>query len=126
MIADACGISESCVKLWIQLANDGRGGLYEDFLSAIREGESEAEIRAVKLIALSADTKDLAWWLTHHPKTRETWSDAAAERRAVTAAMAAVAKGIEQANLPPDQALALMHHIQAQGIKLPGDDAADG
>ena len=123
-IARSFGLNPDTLHNWYTQGRDGTGNdFHAQFFQAIQRATAEWEVRALSQLRASLDDRTRQWFLTHHPQTRSTYSDAAAERRAVTQAMAAVAKGIEQANLPPDQALALMHHIQAQGIKLPGDEA---
>jgi hypothetical protein len=83
-VARACGTPLRTVQSWIEKAKDGTGSqLHYAFLRAIQDGRYRAEIRAIGIITGSEDPRDAQWWLTHNPSTRETWSDAAAERRAV-------------------------------------------
>lgn len=111
----------STVKLWMQRAKAGTGSELDNaFLAAIQEGRAKAELRAVERITAFDDSRDAQWWLTHHPTTRDTWSDAAAERRAVNAALAPVAKAL--AALPPEQRQNLILAIQAEGGSLPEPD----
>lgn len=120
-VARACGTSLTSVKRWIQTAKEGLGSdLHADFWAAIQEGQHQAEIRALGIITGSEEPRDAQWWLTHHPTTRNTWSDAAAERRAVNAALAPVAKAL--AALPPEQRQNLILAIQAEGGSLPEPD----
>ena len=123
-IAHHVGVTPGAISQWIAAARtDQATELHKRVAKAILNSQIAIEKRCLAKVIESEDTKDAQWLLTHIPRLRAVYSEGAAERRAVTQAMAAVAKGIEQANLPPDQALALMHHIQAQGIKLPGDEA---
>jgi len=125
-VARACGTPLSTVKRWVQQAKEGTGSeLYADFWAAIQEGRHKAEIRALKIITGSEDPRDAQWWLTHNPTTRDTWSDAAAERRAVAAAMQPVIKALM--TLPPEQRQSLILAIEAEGGRLPeADDESDG
>ena len=125
-VARACGTPLSTVKLWMQRAQQGAGSdLDNAFLAAIQEGRSKAEIRALRIVTGSEDPRDAQWWLTHNPTTRNTWSDAAAERRAVTAAMQPVIKALM--TLPPEQRESLILAIEAEGGRLPeADDESDG
>ena len=83
-VARACGIPLRTVQNWIEKAKAGTGSdLHNAFWRSIQDGRSRAEIRAIGIITGSEDPRDAQWWLTHNPTTRETWSDAAAERRAV-------------------------------------------
>lgn len=124
-VARACKTSPSSVKRWIQAAKDGTGTeLHARFWAAIQEGQHQAEIKAIERITESKDPRDAQWWLTHHPTTRDTWSDAAAERRAVTAAMQPVIKAIQ--TLPPEQQQSLILAIRAEGGALPETDDETG
>ena len=112
--------------LWVHRAETETGSDNEiAFLQAIREGNHAAEIRALEVITganrsiLAPDPRDARWWLTHNPTTRETWSDAAAERRAVQRAMAGVVTAIDGAGLSDDQRMRILLGIQAQGIGVP-------
>lgn len=121
-VARACNTPLSTVKLWMQRAKKGTGSdLDNAFLAAIQEGQHKAEIRAISIVTGSEDPRDAQWWLTHHPTTRDTWSDAAAERRAVTAAMQPVIRAI--AGLPPEQRQSLILAIEAEGGRLPEADS---
>ena len=124
-VARACGTPVRTVNGWIRKAKDGEGSsLHQDFWQAIQDGQHKAEIRAIGVITGSDDPRSAQWWLTHHPSTRDTWSDAAAERRAVTAAMQPVIKAL--ASLPPEQRQALILAIEAEGGRLPEvDDEPD-
>lgn len=125
-VARACSTSVSTVKRWVQQAKEGLGSdLHVEFWNAIQEGRSKAEIRALQIITGSDDPRDAQWWLTHNPTTRDTWSDAAAERRAVTAAMQPVIKALM--TLPPEQRQSLILAIEAEGGRLlEADDESDG
>lgn len=123
-VARACSTPLSTVKNWIQSAKHGSGSeLHAAFWAAIQEGRHKAEIRAIQIITGSEEPRDAQWWLTHNPTTRDTWSDAAAERRAVAAAMQPVIKAL--ATLPPEQRQSLILAIEAEGGRLAeaGDDA---
>jgi DNA-directed RNA polymerase specialized sigma24 family protein len=125
-VASACGTPLRTVQSWLTQAKAGEGSdLHQAFLRAIQEGHHEAEIRALKIITGSQDPRDAQWWLTHNPTTRDTWSDAAAERRAVTAAMTPVMRAL--ASFPPEQRKSMILAIEAEGGRLPeaSDDSDD-
>ena len=122
-VARACRTPLSTVKLWMQRARQGTGSELDDaFLAAIEDGRHKAEIRAIKIITGSEDPRDAQWWLTHNPTTRETWSDAAAERRAVQQTLSTVVAGIDAAGLTDEQRTRLLLTLQAQGLGLPNAD----
>lgn len=120
-VARACQVPLRTVEHWVEKAKKGTGSdLQNDFWRAIQTGRSHAEIRALRIVTGSEDPRDAQWWLTHNPTTRDTWSDAAAERRAVAAAMQPVAKAL--ATLPPEQRQSLILTIRAEGGDLPEAD----
>jgi transposase-like protein len=123
-IAAACNVQEETVRLWVREAKAGReDGLYQAFLTAINEGRHQAELKALRKITAFDDSRDAQWWLTHHPSTRDTWSDAAATRREVDRVLSMVAKGVSESGLPPDQQRAVLLSIRANGAGV--NDAAD-
>jgi len=125
-IARACNVSVRTIDNWLKVARDGNGNeLQNAFLQAIQSGTVLAERRAIKKILDAEDPRNAQWFLTHHPMLRDTWSDAAAERRAATTVLTAVVKALDTAGLPPDQRQSVLLNIQAQGLALPASDAAD-
>jgi hypothetical protein len=116
-VANACRVPYRTVQSWVTQATRGEGSeLHQSFLRAIQEGQHEAEIRALQIITGSEDPRDAQWWLTHNPSTRDTWSDAAAERRAVQRTLTGVVAAIDAAGLSDDQRTRLLLTMQAQGI----------
>lgn len=121
-VARACNTPLSTVKLWMQRAKDGTGSELDNaFLAAIQKGRHKAEIRAISIVTGSEDPRDAQWWLTHNPTTRDTWSDAAAERRAVQRTLAAVVDAIDAAGLAEEQRTRLLLTLQAQGLGVQAD-----
>lgn len=116
-VARACGTPLTTIKRWVQQAKEGTGSeLYADFWAAIQEGRHKAEIRALKIITGSEDPRDAQWWLTHNPTTRDTWSDAAAERRTERKTVATVLEAVAAAGLPPELERTLLLQMQARGL----------
>lgn len=121
-VATACNTPLRTVQSWLTQAKAGEGSeLHQAFLRAIQEGQHVAEIRALQIITGSLDPRDAQWWLTHNPSTRDTWSDAAAERRAVQRTLGSVVAAIEAADLSDDQRTRLLLNLQAQGLGMQGD-----
>jgi len=107
----------------MQRAEKETGSKYETaFLQAIQEGNHAAEIRALEVITganrsiLAPDPRDARWWLTHNPSTRETWSDAAAERKTERRTVATVLEAVAATALTPDQERTLLLQMQARGL----------
>lgn len=122
-IADACGVSVPTVNNWIRQGKEQQSPISIAFLYAIQEGTHTAEIEAIKKVCKSRDPRDAQWWLTHHPRTRETWSDAAAERRTERKTMATVLEAVAAAGLPAEFEQALLLQMQARGL---GTQAPEG
>jgi len=115
-IADACRVSLRTVMRWIQEGKEQKSELAISFWHAIQEGQHAAEIAAIQKVLESQDPRDAQWWLTHHPRTRETWSDAAADRRAERKTVATVLEAMAAAGLPADLEQALILQMQARGL----------
>ena len=116
-VATACRTPLRTVQHWIEKAKDGTGSeLHDAFWRAIQDGHHEAEIRAIARITESMDPRDAQWWLTHHPATRDTWSDAAATRREVQATLQTVVQAIQGSDLTPEQQDHLLLRMQAAGL----------
>ncbi len=64
------------------------------------------------------------WLLTHHPRLRDHFSDAAIDRRIEKRTVASIIDAIAAAGLPPDQERAVLLQIQARG--LAGDQSVGG
>lgn len=125
-VARACNTPLSTVKLWMQRARQGTGSALDNaFLAAIQEGQHQAEIRALGIITGSKEPGDAKWWLTHHPTTRDTWSDAAAERRTERKTVATVLEAVAAAGLPADLERNLLLQMQARGLGA-AQQEADG
>lgn len=122
-IADACGVSLRTVERWMQEGREEKSELAIDFWRGIQEGQHIAEIDALEKILASKEPRDLQWWLTHHPRTRETWSDAAADRRTERKTMATVLEAVAAVELPAELEQALLLQMQARGL---GTQAPEG
>lgn len=108
----------------MQRARQGTGSdLDNAFLAAIQEGQHQAEIKALAIITGSQEPRDAQWWLTHHPTTRDTWSDAAAERRTERKTVGTVLEAVAAAGLPADLERNLLLQMQARGLGAPQPDA---
>lgn len=90
-------------KLW-GIINNGASKLAESYLSSLH-GQAE-----------SGNVNAITWLLTHHPITRDQFSDAAAERRTERRTMAAVVDAITAAGLPPESERNVLLQLQARGL----------
>ena len=126
-IARACGIPYGTFKHWFYRGRDRSGTELETaFWEVITKGQADSEYQAIKKIAESVDTKDAQWWLTHHPTTRDTWSDAAATRREVARVMAEVCATIEASGLSAEEQTRLLLALQARGLGAQQGEQGDG
>ena len=130
-IAAGCGVSHAALRTWLIHARSGDGSALEiELLTALQEAQSAAEVALVDRLLQADDPATIRWLLTHGP-WRESWSDAAAERRAVAACLASVVNAIAAAKLPPDDERRVLLHLQAAGNKIdlpvlePDDDNND-
>lgn len=76
---------------------------------------------AILRCAERSDWKAGAWWLQHHPSTRETWSDAARDQALYARHAAATCRGITawaaEDQIDPHTVRRLVLHMQAAGAE---------
>lgn len=89
------GIPHRTFDLWLSEAQAGKPGLYVEFLRAITRARGRAEAGAIARIQKADDWRAASWWLSHHPATRDRWSDAGAERRTEQRILGEVVKVLE-------------------------------
>ena len=128
MVRAVADVSDRTWRRWLEDAETAEpGSLHYRFRRATQSGVAKVNNRYLGYLheqAENGNVNAITWYLTHHPKLRDVWSDAAAERRAVTAAMAPVAKALQA--LPPEQRESLILAIEAEGGRLPeADDEPD-
>jgi len=120
LMASRLGISITTWKRWIKQGRESDESTDEGRLWAIiNKGASKIAERYLSSLhgqAENGNVNAITWLLTHHPITRDQFSDAAAERRAVQRAMTGVVTAIDGAGLSDDQRMRLLLGIQAQGI----------
>lgn len=118
-IAEACGVSEQQFCEWLGNAKKEDATELEVELSeAIQEAALTGEEALVRKIA-EGDNRDAQWLLTHSPRWRNTWSDAAALRREVGSVLATVVQVVQQSDLTPEQQDHLLLRMQAAGLGAP-------
>ena len=118
LIADALGVHRGTLHRWRTEA--GPEGLERDLCDAIEEGQREGVLRLLGQLreAAASDWRAAAWLLTHSPATREHFSDAGYERRAVREACAVMVKAITATGLKPDDQMRLLLQLQAHGLGI--------
>lgn len=117
LIADALGVHRGTLHRWRTEA--GTEGLERDLCDAIEEGQREGVLRLLGQLreAAACDWRAAAWLLTHSPATREHFSDAGYERRAVRQTVAVVIQAITTSGLSLNDQERLLTHLQAQGLE---------
>ena len=117
-IAAGCGCSHAALRTWLISARSGDGTPLEiELLTALQEAQAAAEVALVDRLLQADDPATNRWLLTHGP-WRESWSDAAAERRAVAACLASVINAIAAAKLPLEEERRVLLHLQAAGNRI--------
>lgn len=121
-VAEACGVSASGFRAWLQRARQGDGdGLEVALLERIQAGQVEAEQNLLNRVVEHSrqDWRAAAWCLTHHPRHREMYGDAAALRREQERVLGLVATGIQSSGLSIEQQQRLITALLATGVALP-------
>jgi transposase-like protein len=123
-IAAGLGVSHATFYKWVDLAKTGAGDdTHAAFLDAIQRGTLRGEQQLLGFIrakAAEGESRDAQWLLTHSPRWRNTWSDAAATRRELQRTMTEVVAAIESApGLTDDQRRTVLLSISARGINAP-------
>jgi transposase len=126
-IAAGLGVSYDTLNRWLKLAREGGGDdSHRQICAAIQRGTLRGEQQLLGFIrakAAEGESRDAQWILTHSPRWRDTWSDAAAARREVQRTMNEVVAAIEATpGLPPEQREAVLLSLAARGI---GSTSAD-
>lgn len=113
------GIDESTWRRW---RDKPRTKEQRDFSKRVIEAVSVAEAKAVRTIfgTMAKDPDRAQWWLTHHPRTRQRWSDAGATRQAIAQAMKQVLD-ILNAELPDELKPAIYDQLKALDLYSDGE-----
>jgi hypothetical protein len=123
-IAAGLGVSYRTFLKWVDLGKNGTGDdSHSAIFQAIQRGTLRGEQQLLGFIrakAAEGESRDAQWLLTHSPRWRNTWSDAAATRREVQRTVSEVVAAIESApGLTDDQRRAVLLSISARGINAP-------
>ena len=130
LIADRLGIGRSTASRWIQNADEkGEDSLEYQFREAIFLADAEKcqnLLSGLQVAAVGDPANGIApnawaatWLLTHHPRLRDHFSDAAAERRTERKTIAAVVDAIAAAGLTPEDESRVLLQINARGLEMP-------
>lgn len=118
-IAARLGIHLGTWNRWLKKGRDADDDSNEARLCAvINRSVSELTERYLNSLHGQAELGNvnaITWLLTHSPHTREHWSDAAAERRAVQRSQERTVAAIESSTLAPEQKQELLLRLAASG-----------
>jgi transposase len=140
LIADRLGIGRRTAQTWIRDAeNKGEDSLEYQFRRAIFIADAEECKNLVTCLrdaalppkpAKGEEKKSpnlwaATWLLTHHPRLRDHFSDAAAERRTERKTIATVVDAIAAAGLTPEDESRVLLQINARGLVTPEGELGD-
>lgn len=134
LIADQLGIGRRTAFTWLKSAE----GKEEDSLECqFRQAifladakECENLLSGLRLAARGTTSTPpnpwaATWLLTHHPRLRDHFSDAAADRRVERKTVATVMDALASAGLNPDDERRVLLQIQARGLGTPPADEGE-
>jgi hypothetical protein len=134
LIADRLGIGRTTAHTWIRNADSkGEDSLEYKFRAAIFLADAEECKNLLGGLRTAASgSKDnppnawaASWLLTHHPRLRDHFSDAAADRRVERKTVATVMDALASAGLTPDDERRVLLQIQARGLGTPPADEGE-
>lgn len=130
LIADRLEIGRRTAHTWIQNADEkGEDSLEYQFRQAIFLSDAEECSNLLSGLRKSANDGNpwsATWLLTHHPRLRDHFSDAAAERRTERKTMATVLEAVAAVELPAELEQALLLQMQARGLGTQQQEALGG
>lgn len=132
LIAEKIGVHPQTCNRWLREADERpEDSLHRQFRAAIFSSDAEYCRQLLAGLKKSADDGNAwsaTWLLTHHPRLRDHFSDAAADRRVERRTMASVVDAIASSGLPPEQERLLLLNLQARGLgAVPAEPSdADG
>jgi hypothetical protein len=120
LMAPRLGVAKTTWERWIKKGRESDDSTNEGRLwGVINRGASkiaESYLQSLHGQAELGNVNAITWLLTHHPITRDQFSDAAAERRVERRTMSAVVDAIAAAGLPPEQERTVLLQLQARGL----------
>lgn len=122
LMAARLGVGRATASTWIKNADKlGEDSLEYQFREVINIADAE---RAGNILSglnklATAETPNFfaaTWILTHHPRLRDHFSDAAAERKTERKTVSTVLEAISATGLPSDLEQSLLLQMQARGL----------
>ena len=123
LIADKLGVGRRTAHTWIQNADSkGEDSLEYQFRQAIFLSDAahcSNLLSGLNKSAADGNAWSATWLLTHHPRLRDHFSDAAAERKTERRTLGTVLEAVAAAGLPADLERNLLLQMQARGLGAP-------
>lgn len=120
LIADRLGVGRRTAHTWVKNADEkGEDSLEYRFRQAIflaDAAQCESLLSGLRQSAENGNAWSATWLLTHHPRLRDHFSDAAADRRTERKTVATVLEAVAAAGLPPELERTLLLQMQARGL----------
>ena len=118
-IAQALGVNRCTLREWIAAGLEPDASELEAALAAaIQRGRAEGEerlIRSLHQMAVDGDSRSATWLLTHSPRWRDHWSDAANARREVEKVVTRLVQALsEEPTLLPAQRERILLRLRAK------------
>ena len=120
-IAAGLGVAACTLSRWI---NDPADGLERGVRDAIQRGGDAGREALVRKLA-NGDERSATWLLSHSPRWRDDYSDAAHSRREVQRVLGQVVAVIEGAAITDEQRRDLLLRLAAAGIITAPDSDAE-
>lgn len=129
-IAQALGVNRCTLREWIAAGLEPAASELEAALAAaIQRGRVEGEQRLLQYLhkmAEKGDTRAATWLLSHSPRWRDEWSDAAHARREVNRVVGLFIEALQQDHtLLQEQRERVLLSVKAQGLALQAADSEE-
>ena len=129
-IAQALGVNRCTLREWIAAGLEPDASELESALAAaIQRGRVEGEERLLQHLhkmAETGDTRAATWLLSHSPRWRDSWSDAAQAKREVAKVVGLFVAALEEdRTLLPEQRERVLLAVKARGVALAASDGED-
>ena len=129
-VAQGIGVHRSTLWEWIRAGTEpGATGLEADLADAITRARVEGEetlLQRLHQLAEKGDTRAATWLLSHSPRWRDTWSDAAQARREVQRTVQLFVAALEEEpSLQPEQREKILLRARSKGLALAAEDCGE-
>jgi hypothetical protein len=131
-IAQACGVHRATLATWVSAGlQPGAKGLERDLADAIQAARAEGEEHLIRRLHKLAEhpehgVRASTWLLSHSPRWRDQWSEAAHARREVQKVVAMFVAALEEEpSLRAEQRERILLRVRAKGLALAAGDGSE-